>query len=286
MKTLFSSRGLFILGFIILAATNIVVLYGVASNRSGEPESLVMLTERELDLSYHAYEENNGLALRLSWRALGKEDPNGYSNWGNPLWLNRQKLDELGFDIDDHIDPYGRARYYRAIPKEVYIVLELGGEPYKEALERAVRMFEREKGFIANDPEEKNANDRLEYAERTLERERKEATRLFAIDAGLDVGILRQKYSDRARYIITRGVVKPGYQYDSSKDEIFGYILRLSVERIHVPLEHQKIFASILDQYDSRRNNFGSLPYKVQLAYGQRLEPWIVSVESRDETSN
>jgi len=285
MKKLLSSRGLFILGFLILAATNIVVLYGVASNRSGEPESLVTLTERELDLSYNAYEENSGLALRLSWRALGKEDPHGYSSWSNPTWLNAQKLEELGFNVDDNTSPYDNTRYYRVIPKEVFIVLELGGEPYREALKRAGRVFEKEQAFIQDNPDDKSSQDRFEQAERKFERERQDATRLFAIDAGLDASALREKYGDRTRYIIARGLVKPGYRY-SNKEDVFGYILRLSVGKIHVPLQHQQIFASIMDQYDSRKNNFGSLRFQVELAYGQRLEPWIVSVLSRDEKSD
>ncbi len=286
MKKLVSSRGLFMLGFLILVATNIVVLYGVASNRSGEAESLVTLTERELDLSYHAYEENSGLALRLSWRALEKEDPNGYSSWRSPQWLNKQKLEELGFKVEDHMGPYGIRRYSRSIPKEVFIVLELAGEPYIEAVKRAVKVFEREKGLIANNPDEKSSRDRMEQAERKLERERFEATRLFAIDAGLDAGALREKYGDRTRYIITRGLVRPGYLYENNKDEILGYISKLSVEKIYIPVEHQQIFTSILDQNDSRQNNFGSLHYEIQLAYGHRLEPWIVSVTSRDDKSD
>ena len=286
MKTLLSSRTLFLLGFVILAATNIVVLYGVASNRSGEPEALITLTERELDLSYHAYEENSGLALRLSWRALGKEDLNGYSSWRSPVWLNAQKLKELGFKIDDHIKPYGKTRYYRAIPKQVFIVLENNGEPYREAVKRAEKVFEREKNVIPGDLDDKSLADRLTQAERKLERERQEVTRLFAIDADLNASALREKYGDRSRYIITRGLVKPGYQYNSSKEEVFGYISRLSVEKIYVPLEHQQVFASILDQYDSRKNNFGSHQYEVQLAYGHRLEPWIVSVKSINDKSD
>ena len=273
------------IAFLILMVTNAVVLYGVSSNRSGEPDSLITLSERELDLSYDVYEENSGLALRLSWRALGKDDPDGYPSWSNPAWLNRQKLEELGFEVGDDASPYDNTRYYRAIPKEVFIVLELGGKPYKEALKRAARSFDREKALIQNTQDDKNAQDRLEQAERKLERERLEVTRLFAIDAGLDASALREKYGDRSRFIITRGLVKPGYQY-SRKEENFGYILRLSVERIHVPLEHQQIFASIMNKYDSRKNSFGSLLYRVQLAYGQRLEPWIVTVTSRNEKAD
>ncbi len=50
MKMLLSSRGLFTLGFVILLATNIIVFSGVASNRSGNLEAQIILSERELTL--------------------------------------------------------------------------------------------------------------------------------------------------------------------------------------------------------------------------------------------
>ncbi len=46
MKTFFSFYKLFILGFIIVVVTNIIVLTGVAFNKKGTEESLIKLTER------------------------------------------------------------------------------------------------------------------------------------------------------------------------------------------------------------------------------------------------
>jgi hypothetical protein len=69
MKILSSSRTLFALGFILLVATNLVVLAGVLLNRSAEPEALMTLTERELPLPFRLHKENSGLALRIAWRA-------------------------------------------------------------------------------------------------------------------------------------------------------------------------------------------------------------------------
>jgi hypothetical protein len=71
MKILLSSRALFLLGFFMIVATNIVVLSGVASNRSGNPESEVILTERELQLPYKIHEENSGLTLSTSIHKFG-----------------------------------------------------------------------------------------------------------------------------------------------------------------------------------------------------------------------
>ena len=43
---------IFIAGLAIIIVTNIVALAGVAYNRSGEPDAVVELTERELGLPY------------------------------------------------------------------------------------------------------------------------------------------------------------------------------------------------------------------------------------------
>jgi hypothetical protein len=107
-------------------------------------------------------------------------------------------------------------------------------------------------------------------------------TRLFAIDAGIDAKKLREKYNDRTRFIIAKGLVKPRYHYGNKKREVTGYITKLSIESIHVPLKHRQVFDAILVKDKSRRNGFIPPRYKVELAYGSRLEPWIVSVEPMD----
>jgi hypothetical protein len=123
VKTILSPRGLLVLGFVVLVATNLIVLLGVASNRSGSPEALVELTERELRLPYNVHEENSGLALRLVWRIIGeKEDHIEYGRWGSPVWLNAQKLMELGFSIDDVVSSEETSqRQKEPLPKEVFI---------------------------------------------------------------------------------------------------------------------------------------------------------------------
>ena len=114
MKILLSSRGLFAIGFVILVASNIVVLSGVASNRSGNPETQITLTERELQLPYRVHEENSGLTLRFAWRALGKdEDYNMYPHWRSPVWFGSEKLEELGFNIDNYLSSKDNVAFYK-----------------------------------------------------------------------------------------------------------------------------------------------------------------------------
>lgn len=285
MNYILSSRGLFALSFILLVATNMVVLYGVASNRSGEPESQITLTERELQLPYRVREENSGLALRLTWRTLGKdENYNIYSNYHSPFWLNSQKLKELGFNVDDYLGSGSNKKYFKQpIPKEVFIVLENDGQPYKEAVKRAELVVEREQKTFTLNPDDKKLRDSFERAEKRLQRERVAASRLFAINAGLDSTQLRKKYGDRTRFIIVKGLVKPKSYRSKKTNEVVGYISRLSITNIHIPLEYRQIFDTILAKNKSRSRGSGSPRFEVSLAYGNRLEPWIMAVNHMDD---
>ncbi|MFH1981863.1 MAG: DUF4824 family protein [Pseudomonadota bacterium] len=276
MTWLSSSRGLFLLGVIILAATNIIVLTGVASNRSGEPESQITLTERELPLPYRLKKENSGLSLRLNWRVLGmEEDYNRYSGWTSPLWLDSEKLTALGFAIDAKTRAASRKR---PISKEVFIVLEYDGASYREAVERAEKSFESVADLLKQKDGDKAVADQFERAENRLKKERESESRLFAIDAGLNPQILREKYEDRTRFVIVRGLVEPDYSYDKARKTLLGHISRLSVGNIFVPLDFRKTFETIAGGNTSRRENPDASRYEVTLAYGSRLEPWIVAV--------
>ena len=91
-----------IAGLSIIIVTNVIALGGVAYNRSGEPDALVELTERELDIAYRygLERENTGLRLNINCRVETLQDDYAYANnncWGNPVWLDQQKLIELGF---------------------------------------------------------------------------------------------------------------------------------------------------------------------------------------------
>ena len=55
----------------LLLLSNVVVLAGVAYNRSGEPLASIELTERELPLrvTYNSTDDDSGTALSLKWHA-------------------------------------------------------------------------------------------------------------------------------------------------------------------------------------------------------------------------
>jgi hypothetical protein len=280
MKIFLSSRWLFVLGFVVLVATNILVLSGVAFNRSGDPETLITLTERELRLPYaHETRENGGLYLRLSWQVLIREaadkDDKKYGCFSRkPVWLDNEKLKELGFNIDDYSYWNDNSTYYKIpIPKQVFIVFENNGDSYREAVKRAERKLEKQRSrFELNTGDEKLRKE-LESAEKSLELEQITNSRLFAIDASLDSQKLRKTYGDRTQFIIVKGLI-------SISKNLCGYIMKINEDNIHVPLKYRNIIdeARINDKQKGRK--FELPRYEVELAYGNRFEPWIVSVRS------
>ena len=288
MKRLLSPRGLFVLAFVVLAASNIAVLCGVAYNRSGSPDTLIALSERELPLPYRVYEDDSGLALRVVWRVLGPADEDRlYRSWGYPTWFTEEKLTALGFRLGDKGEAESNQTLRKEpLSKEVFIVLEKGGAAYREAVARAERARAYQENLARQNHEDKRLQTAFEEADQRLARERLAESRLFAVDAGLDPAALRGTYADRARFIITKGLVKPAYDYDKHRRRVRGYIVRLSVETIHVPLAHRHLLDALIAQDGSRTSNPAPPRYAVDLAYGRRFEPWIVAVRPIKNTAD
>ena len=288
MNIILSSRGLFAIGFLILLVTNIFVLSRVSANRSGNPDAILELTERELMLPYGVSEENSGLSLRINWRVLGEEKNApyyyGYFSSGAPEWFTVDRLAELGFDMA----AYGKMRdnlrkYKEPIPKEVFIVLEKEGASYRKAIQRAEAALAEPTALYAANPDSEELKSNLENARERVVAEKISLSRLFAVDAGLDAETLRARYKDRSTHIVTKGVVAPSRTYVNQEEKTVGYISNLSVESIYVPLQHRRILdAILLEQTDSGDERIIPPRYRIKLAYGSRLEPWIMSVEKLD----
>jgi hypothetical protein len=284
MKPIVSPSRLFGLGFVLLLAVNVFVLLGVAANRSEKPETLIELTERELALPYKSDDENSGLALKLDWRIINNEDDpcRFYGHWEVPIWFNAQKLIELGFTIDETTCPdkySNREKEKEPLPKNAFIVFEYDGKAYQEALKGAEESLNKTGAALKANKTDKDTQDRFEEAKRRLEQERATESRLFAIDAGLNADKLRERYSDRSKFIIMPGVVELTCRSYNKKREVVGRISDIRVEKINVPLKHRKLFDAIVAQDKFGRRKRQGPRYTVEVAYGSRLEPWIQAVK-------
>src|SRR5262245_17240428 len=203
-------------GLIVL--TNAVALVGVAYNRSADPDAVLTLTQRELRAPYKWWRDadNSGLSLALLWRVQAEEhadelDTGYYTGSGvTAKWLTALKMSELGFDVS-HTEDSDRARrrYEKQLPREVLLVLELDGPAYLDARARAERHADREEVLRAANPDKKEFERRAKEARDRVDREKRQYSRLFAIDAGLDASALRSKYADHTHYAIARAEIRP-----------------------------------------------------------------------------
>jgi len=293
MKMYLSPSSLFVAALVLLAAANIFVLAGVAYNRSGDPGTVITLTERELAPPYYWQKDNSGLSLELNWRSLSRDDDRLYPDWRTPYWLGAEKLAALGFDVakyqHEDADQYA---YKEPLAKEVFLVLENGGEPYGHALQRAEANFRKKEAAYEAKPGDKAVRSEYETTQGQWQRERMTASRLFVIDAGRDPRALRRQYADKTRFIISRGQVRMLVRYRDTvrkgsgrrKRGLYGTISRLSSENIHVPLKHRAVFDAIIGHDDQDDDGYRPPRYEVDLAYGKRYEPWIVAVRKIAET--
>ena len=279
----------------LIVLTNVVVLAGVAYNRSGEPDATVPLTEKELhwQKSWSSMDrEDSGLSLTLKWNMPG------YYKYGwehrKETWLNRQKLAELGFNIDFPLEDKKASRYYsRQLPRQAYVVLEFNGDAYQNWMKNARKHIEKLKQELIEE-KKKDKKRILENNIRDTEQKIVTQSRLFAIDAGRDTQGLRKQYSNRSKYIITSAIFDISRNYTSgNKDEpkstpkpyLSGWVRALSIPQIHVTSDYRSFFISDIKTHTTvylpRDKPLSELEprYQVTLNYGQRHEPWIAGVK-------
>lgn len=270
-----------ILGVALIVATNAVALVGVAYNRGGEPESVLLLSRREIDKTgeWGFGRENSGLELYLRWKATGS----GYFGFNFfpegdaedvPSWIDSAKLSALGFDVPETMTGDKLRRHIeRQLSRDALVVLELDGPAYREDVERVRRRAAEEQARTLASPNDAELRRRAESAKKQLERMEQEESRLYMVDAGPDLASLRTKYPDKARYAIVHARIRPIVHERKGKMRLGAYA-QPTTPHIMVPLEYREVW---------EKNTAGgvkSSTVEVGVAFGKRLEPWIVSLKS------
>ena len=270
-------------GAALILVANAVALIGVAYNRSGEPESRVNLSQRELGRPWNSYgnKENSSLSLTVEWR-VPKPDAESYytyygSHGGSPAWLDEKRMAELGFDVQSAKgDDARRDKYISQAERQVLVVLELAGAGWQQALERARQRLAHQESLRRASPEAKELIEAEKRARENLAREEKENSRLFAVDVGTDLAALRTKYPDRNRYLILKGKLRLHSSILDKKPVITGYMGELSVRQINVPHALRGGLEAMPSHAAGSADE--KLFFTVTVAVGQRLEPWIEAV--------
>ncbi len=276
------------LGIGLIVLTNAVALVGVWWNRAAPPDSTLTLSERELGLPWHSLrnQENSGLALSLRWRVATHADDEFNTsftyNSGSPAWLDAAKMEALGFTTGAIDSDAGRRRYLRQLPRAAVLVMELNGPAAQAALDKARTDAARHAAAAAVNADSKQFAERAKRAQGDLDREEHANSRLFVIDAGGDAEQLRQKYPDRTRYVLLRGIVRPGLNDRAGgKTQPGGHISRITNGTIHVP----HALRAPLESLRATGEPGGGDRFGATLRVGRRLEPWIVDTQTRSKSA-
>ena len=272
----------------LVVVVNLVILGGVAWNRSGQPEARMLLSERELRLAGGGT-ENSGLSLHLAWRHQGDAVQD---------WFDQKHLEAVGYDCSRVPDTPAAERYYRKqLPHRAYLVLEFEGNLYRRWKEKLNARY-RELETVTGGTESEKKNREWELKQISLQLV--EESRLFAMDVGSDPKLLRQKYTDTAHYLILPALVRLQMEYRTTdqqqskqRHKLTGYVERVLVSQIHLPRDlgaevrlATKGSGKIVPYQDDNGWSYApeatkkkTVHYQIDLAVGKRYEPWVRSVQ-------
>lgn len=261
----------YLLGVALVLVTNLIVLGGVAYNRSGTPHARVMMTARELPIAWHYGfgSENTGLSLRIRWSEGVRRAQ---------AILDRKKLESLGFDFSRALGNTHPDHRKTLLPRKAYAVLEYNGDAWKRLLRSRQEKLTADLAKAGNDAQRNRLKQSYERFEKT-------ASRLVLVDVGPDRAALRTRYPDGSRYIVARARVS-AYVYPPGvrgERRIIGAVSGLLPGTVYVARKfHTALRAANPDLFRLRwtyRPGRIEVPaYQVTLAYGRNDEPWIENV--------
>ena len=270
-------KPLLLSAFGLLIISNAFVLAHVAMNRSGEPDSEMQLTARELQY-YGGRSDDSSVVLMLRWTNTAPEYPPGPPR-DAPGWFDEKKLKELGFDLSIPAGSSKAARFYENLrSREVFVALEYEGPAWEAWLKDREPRLETEGSYAP----QVTLPDRIEI-------ERQTTSRLITVDVARDAAELRRKYPDRKRVMILQALVRAKLEPERRASltaplrpaYLRGAITRLAIESINVPQPLSRRLEGKSYSpwtYDGNRVKIQQLPYSVTLRVGSKYEPWVVDV--------
>jgi hypothetical protein len=255
----------------LVVASNLGAWGFATLNRSGEPEAVVELTERELRLPAKQA-DNTALMLSLVFerpRPAGPLRPQREVGW-----FDRAKLQSIGFDCSAPVTPENASRYIMP-PRSTYAVLEYEGEAWRkqmaEPLPEPVQIGGA--GPAGAQPPEassRGGQDRLLQSH------------LVVIDVGNDPVTLRQRYPDRRRAAIVEATAELQFVNNPGQTPFLaGRVMSVLPGEINVPRE----WLVLLEGLQTERKVTTWPPplhdprYRVTVKWGRNLEPWIADVQ-------
>lgn len=254
----------FWLGSGLIVLTNAVALGGVIYNRSGEPDSRLRVSERELQVPYSSFYDRDSAHAQLL--QLNVEIAQG--------WVTVEKLQTLGFALRaDNWQYSGREQ-----ERDAVVVLELNGPAYQAELQAARDELSKAQQFLASTADNPRAQNDVDNAEGHLQNLEADASRLYIVDAGLEGAQLRQRYPDRTRYALAHATVRYERRRTGEGENDMTLNLYADLIDFSVPNQARDVFAGWTWR---ERNADGKSKASVELAFGKRYEPWITAASKR-----
>lgn len=265
----------------LLLAVNGWVLAGVSRNRLGEPDATLTLSERELQIRRSTGHENSGVGLLLEVNSWQPGQPVESRYQWTP-WLPAKRLAEFGFDLALPASTEAAHRLARREPaRRGWAVVQLGGsrrERWEARLRVAIADLDRE---LANGVQ----GSWKKEERRQLERELRQGSRLFMIDAGPDPVDLRASYPDRASFLILPAEVYLGVPIapasigcDPQTCKLAGRVSLLT-EELQVPRHLQHFLPPVPPTPPIGTHEDPPPPrFMAVIKSGARREPWLESI--------
>ena len=246
-----------IAGLAIILITNAFILVHVAINRSGEPASTLVLSERELNLGQRGMfdGENSADTVKLSFIVVSPEN----HLYNRNFIIEREEAIELGFNVEQ------LSESERSETLNLYWVLELDGEKYREQL----RYARDEVTALTN---EDAAETEINYARKRVEQVENEFSRLYLLDVGTNADALYEEYKGKDNVVVVEGESR--LIMSSYGEEYRLFFQKILVSQIMVPPEYRPT----INQYYAVLDNDQEPGFKATISWGQLNEPWFVSL--------
>lgn len=256
----------------LVVLSNLAAWRAAELNRRGEPEAVLVLTERELRLPVRQA-ENTALTLSLVFEP--PRTPSG-STPREPGWFDRAKLEAIGFDCSRPLTAE-HAEYYRTRPpRATYAALEYEGARWRMQLEQAPPTPQPAPLFTVPDGGTQNGAARAAPRDPLLD------SHLVPIDADNDPAALRARHPDtRAVAVMEATVALRFVSHAGQRPFLMGRVTSVLPREIHVPREWRGVLVAL---QSDREPDVWPPPqreprFRATVAWGQRLEPWITHVE-------